>query len=179
MATKAVISSIRQSSNFNTISMIISPPLTLINKQQTQDTQIHIMQNVHNRQHWSVELKIVIMISLPQTTALEFRPNVSIPWWVFCSVPAWLFNFHCIVALFSFLLVELADHYRMYLCPRYLFCLLVCILLLSYCRQTYKVAVLYVARGQEDKYSVLCNNKGSRGFEEFVAGLGWEVRRHN
>ena len=54
--------------------------------------------------------------------------------------------------------------------------------LLSFClssRQTYKVAVLYVARGQEDKYSVLCNNKGSRGFEEFVAGLGWEVRRHN
>ena len=40
---------------------------------------------------------------------------------------------------------------------------------------TYKVAVLYVAPGQEDKLSVLRNSSGSRDFEEFVAGLGWEV----
>ena len=42
-------------------------------------------------------------------------------------------------------------------------------------RQTYKVAVLYVALGQEDKRSILRNTCGSREFEDFVAGLGWEV----
>jgi len=42
-------------------------------------------------------------------------------------------------------------------------------------RQTYKVAVLYVSRGQEDKISILSNSRGSKKFEEFVAGLGWEV----
>jgi hypothetical protein len=41
-------------------------------------------------------------------------------------------------------------------------------------RMTYKVAVLYVGPGQEDKQSVLRNTSGSRDFEEFVAGLGWE-----
>ena len=40
---------------------------------------------------------------------------------------------------------------------------------------TYKVAVLYVGPGQEDKHSILRNSSGSRDFEEFVAGLGWEV----
>ena len=43
-------------------------------------------------------------------------------------------------------------------------------------RQTYKVAVLYVAPGQEDKTSILLNSRGSKEYEEFVAGLGWEVR---
>jgi hypothetical protein len=42
-------------------------------------------------------------------------------------------------------------------------------------RMTYKVAVLYVGPGQEDKHSILRNSSGSRDFEEFVAGLGWEV----
>ena len=42
-------------------------------------------------------------------------------------------------------------------------------------RQTYKVAVLYVSCGQEDKQSILLNSQGSRPFEEFVSGLGWEV----
>lgn len=37
------------------------------------------------------------------------------------------------------------------------------------------MAVLYVACGQEDKTSILNNTKASRQFEEFVAGLGWEV----
>ena len=46
---------------------------------------------------------------------------------------------------------------------------------LSCSRQTYKVAVLYVALGQEDKRSILRNTCGSREFEDFVAGLGWEV----
>ena len=42
-------------------------------------------------------------------------------------------------------------------------------------RQTYKVAVLYVAPGQEDKSSIFSNSRGSRKYEEFLAGLGWEV----
>ena len=42
-------------------------------------------------------------------------------------------------------------------------------------RQTYKVAVLYVSCGQEDKHSILCNRKGSPDYEHFVSGLGWEV----
>ena len=35
--------------------------------------------------------------------------------------------------------------------------------------------MLYVALGQEDKRSILRNTCGSREFEDFVAGLGWEV----
>ena len=35
--------------------------------------------------------------------------------------------------------------------------------------------MLYVAEGQEDKRSILCNAGGSQDYEEFVAGLGWEV----
>ncbi|KAK6182371.1 hypothetical protein SNE40_010078 [Patella caerulea] len=43
------------------------------------------------------------------------------------------------------------------------------------CRETHKIAVIYVATGQEDKNSILSNTSGSRDFESFVAGLGWEV----
>lgn len=32
-----------------------------------------------------------------------------------------------------------------------------------------------MASGQEDKVSILSNGGGSQGYEEFVAGLGWEV----
>ncbi len=39
------------------------------------------------------------------------------------------------------------------------------------------MAVLYVSFGQEDRYSILCNSEASKSFEEFVSGLGWEVRR--
>ena len=42
-------------------------------------------------------------------------------------------------------------------------------------RDTHKVAVIYVAEGQEDKASVLANNTGSALFDEFVAALGWTV----
>lgn len=42
-------------------------------------------------------------------------------------------------------------------------------------RETHKIAVIYVANGQEDKNSILTNSSGSRSFEDFVAGLGWEV----
>uniref|UniRef100_H2Z706 Rap-GAP domain-containing protein n=1 Tax=Ciona savignyi TaxID=51511 RepID=H2Z706_CIOSA len=44
-----------------------------------------------------------------------------------------------------------------------------------HCRETHKVAVLYIAPGQEDKLSVLSNTGGSKEYEDFVAGLGWEV----
>ncbi|KAL0270125.1 UNVERIFIED_CONTAM: hypothetical protein PYX00_007629 [Menopon gallinae] len=42
-------------------------------------------------------------------------------------------------------------------------------------RETHKVAVIYVAAGQEDKTSILSNKGGSQAYEQFVAGLAWEV----
>ncbi|ESO85701.1 hypothetical protein LOTGIDRAFT_210880 [Lottia gigantea] len=47
------------------------------------------------------------------------------------------------------------------------------------CRETHKIAVIYVATGQEDKNSILSNTAGSRDYETFVAGLGWEVDLEN
>nr|CAB3265418.1 ral GTPase-activating protein subunit alpha-1 [Phallusia mammillata] len=44
-----------------------------------------------------------------------------------------------------------------------------------HCRETHKVAVFYIAQGQEDKLSVLSNTGGSKEYEDFVSGLGWEV----
>lgn len=44
-----------------------------------------------------------------------------------------------------------------------------------YSRETHKIAVFYVAEGQEDKHSILTNTGGSQAYEDFVAGLGWEV----
>jgi len=43
------------------------------------------------------------------------------------------------------------------------------------CRETHKIAVIYVAQGQEDKVSILSNGAESSEFEDFVARLGWEV----
>uniref|UniRef100_A0A2K6JTP2 Ral GTPase activating protein catalytic subunit alpha 2 n=1 Tax=Rhinopithecus bieti TaxID=61621 RepID=A0A2K6JTP2_RHIBE len=43
------------------------------------------------------------------------------------------------------------------------------------CRETHKIAVFYIAEGQEDKCSILSNEGGSQAYEDFVAGLGWEV----
>ncbi|XP_062427324.1 ral GTPase-activating protein subunit alpha-2 isoform X2 [Rhea pennata] len=43
------------------------------------------------------------------------------------------------------------------------------------CRETHKIAVFYIAEGQEDKCSILSNARGSEAYEDFVAGLGWEV----
>ncbi|VDK47411.1 unnamed protein product [Anisakis simplex] len=48
-------------------------------------------------------------------------------------------------------------------------------------REVHKVAVIYVAKGQEDKNTILANDAGSEAFEKFVSGLGWMVqigRRH-
>ena len=49
------------------------------------------------------------------------------------------------------------------------------IVLFPYSRETHKFAVIYVAEGQEDKNSILSNPGGSKAFEDFVTGLGWEV----
>ncbi|XP_052001141.1 ral GTPase-activating protein subunit alpha-1 isoform X4 [Xyrauchen texanus] len=43
------------------------------------------------------------------------------------------------------------------------------------CRETHKIAVFYVAEGQEDKHSILSNTAGSQAYEDLVSGLGWEV----
>ncbi|KAK4469611.1 hypothetical protein MN116_007146 [Schistosoma mekongi] len=42
-------------------------------------------------------------------------------------------------------------------------------------RETHKFAVFYVGAGQEDKQSILANQTTSLEFENFVAGLGWEI----
>ncbi|XP_037955587.1 probable Rho GTPase-activating protein CG5521 isoform X2 [Teleopsis dalmanni] len=46
---------------------------------------------------------------------------------------------------------------------------------LQKCRETHKVAVIYVASGQEDKNSILRNASGSSMYEMFVSALGWEI----
>jgi Rap/ran-GAP len=43
------------------------------------------------------------------------------------------------------------------------------------CRETHKMAVIYVANGQEDKHSILRNSCGSSTYEMFVSALGWEI----
>ncbi|KAK0424217.1 hypothetical protein QR680_008553 [Steinernema hermaphroditum] len=42
-------------------------------------------------------------------------------------------------------------------------------------REAHKVAVIYVAPGQEDKASILGNSEGSEAFNQFVDGLGWTI----
>ena len=61
-------------------------------------------------------------------------------------------------------------------CCYYCLLLLLFVVIIECSRQTYKVAVLYISCGQEDRQSILRNSKASRPFEEFVSGLGWEVR---
>ncbi|XP_065371984.1 probable Rho GTPase-activating protein CG5521 isoform X1 [Calliphora vicina] len=46
---------------------------------------------------------------------------------------------------------------------------------LQKCRETHKMAVIYVASGQEDKNSILRNASGSTMYEMFVSALGWEI----
>ena len=45
----------------------------------------------------------------------------------------------------------------------------------GFSRETHKLAVIYVAEGQEDKQSILLNCAGSRQYEDFVSALGWQV----
>uniref|UniRef100_A0A183BHY0 Rap-GAP domain-containing protein n=1 Tax=Globodera pallida TaxID=36090 RepID=A0A183BHY0_GLOPA len=46
---------------------------------------------------------------------------------------------------------------------------------LAQCREVHKVAVIYVAKDQQDKLSILSNSCGSNAFNSFVDGLGWTV----
>ena len=46
-------------------------------------------------------------------------------------------------------------------------------------RETHKVAVIYIARGQEDKISILSQKQASLDFEQFLGSLGWEVPLDN
>jgi hypothetical protein len=48
--------------------------------------------------------------------------------------------------------------------------------MIIFSRETHKIAVFYVAPGQEDKTSIMSNTSGSKEYEDFVAGLAWEVR---
>ncbi|KAI1298893.1 Ral GTPase-activating protein subunit alpha-2 [Mortierella claussenii] len=42
-------------------------------------------------------------------------------------------------------------------------------------RETFKIAILYVAAGQEGEKAILHNSKGSAAYSRFVGDLGWEV----
>jgi hypothetical protein len=43
------------------------------------------------------------------------------------------------------------------------------------CRETHKIAVIYIGYGQEDKTSIFSNTHGSSNYEEFLTHLGWQV----
>ncbi|KAG6460484.1 hypothetical protein O3G_MSEX012013 [Manduca sexta] len=43
------------------------------------------------------------------------------------------------------------------------------------CRETHKVAVIYVGKGQETRNEILSNRCGSPAYESFLAALAWEV----
>ncbi|CAB3248898.1 unnamed protein product [Arctia plantaginis] len=43
------------------------------------------------------------------------------------------------------------------------------------CRETHKVAVIYVGKGQETRQEILSNQCGSPAYEAFLAALAWEV----
>jgi hypothetical protein len=43
------------------------------------------------------------------------------------------------------------------------------------CRETHKIAVIYIGLGQEDKQSILSNQYGSKDYEDFLKGLAWNI----
>ncbi|KAJ1343253.1 hypothetical protein BSLG_002279 [Batrachochytrium salamandrivorans] len=45
----------------------------------------------------------------------------------------------------------------------------------KYSRDVAKVAVIYIAPGQEDEYAIFHNSGGSAAYNSFVSSLGWEV----
>jgi len=45
------------------------------------------------------------------------------------------------------------------------------------CRDTHKIAIIYVANGQEDKKSIISNTGGSQAYEDFISALAWEVKQ--
>lgn len=42
-------------------------------------------------------------------------------------------------------------------------------------REHHKIAIYYVAPGQEEESEILSNEYGSRLYEDFLASVGWEV----
>ncbi|VDM17756.1 unnamed protein product [Hydatigera taeniaeformis] len=46
-------------------------------------------------------------------------------------------------------------------------------------RQTYKIALVYVGPGQEEKQDILSNSRGSVEFQQFASNLGWPVNLAN
>lgn len=47
------------------------------------------------------------------------------------------------------------------------------------CRETHKIAVIYIRLGQEDKQSILSNQFGSKDYEDFLNGLAWNIDLEN
>ncbi|RNA27373.1 ral GTPase-activating subunit alpha-1 [Brachionus plicatilis] len=43
------------------------------------------------------------------------------------------------------------------------------------CRETHKIALIYIAKGQQDKQSILSNEKGSKDYNDFLSALAWPV----
>jgi len=43
------------------------------------------------------------------------------------------------------------------------------------CRETHKIAIIYIANGQSEKAEILSNSSGSQNYEQFLSGLGWMV----
>jgi hypothetical protein len=43
------------------------------------------------------------------------------------------------------------------------------------CRETHKIALIYIGEGQEDKSSILSNEQGSQDYEDFLSALAWQV----
>jgi hypothetical protein len=42
-------------------------------------------------------------------------------------------------------------------------------------REHHKVAIYYVAPGQEEESEILANERGSQQYEDFLTSIGWEV----
>ncbi len=43
------------------------------------------------------------------------------------------------------------------------------------CRETHKIAIIYIAEGQEERSSILSNESGSSDYEEFLSALAWTI----
>ena len=45
-------------------------------------------------------------------------------------------------------------------------------------RETHKIALIYIAEGQDEKISILSNERGSQDYEDFLSMLAWSVSQH-
>lgn len=43
------------------------------------------------------------------------------------------------------------------------------------CRETHKIAVIYIAEGQDERLQILSNERGSQDYEDFLNALAWPV----